>query len=352
MFEELWVVFSPGSFVGWVVSTVAFLLISYLLNRILLAIFRKISEETRTDFDDVLFERTSGYLLYVLVILSVYFSTSYFYPGWTLNNLTLLDLTFLALAVVGALVLEKVVDTAIWWHGVHMKEKFIDDTVFPFLRNVVRIFIYASVVVIILGKFGIEIGPLLTGLGIAGLAVALALQDTLTNLFSGFYIIAERPFRAGDYVRIGEYEGKVKEVGWRCTKLVTLGNVLVVIPNSKVSQSVVMNFSAPTRDLSVGGTVTVSYDVDPEKVIKLLKKTVEKMKKKDERLDKSASPTVRIKELGDYGIVYEFFIRAKDPYVRKGLLADVYKEFYRALKKAKYEIPYPIHVVRLKKKGR
>src|SRR5437660_592929 len=112
---------------------------------------------------------------------------------------------------------------------------------------------------------------LLTTLGIGSLAVALALQDTLGNFFAGLYLKADRPVRLGDYVRVdtGD-EGTVMHIGWRSTRLQTLANNTVVLPNERLSKAVVTNYNLPDPEASVDVRVTVAYDTDLERVERLL----------------------------------------------------------------------------------
>src|SRR5687767_3415157 len=107
-------------------------------------------------------------------------------------------------------------------------------------ENLVRIIVVILGLLIVLTGLGLEITPILTALGVGGLAVALALQDTLANLFAGLYLLADKPIRVGDYVKISteNAEGYVIDVGWRSTRLRMLQNNIVIVPNSKVAQSV------------------------------------------------------------------------------------------------------------------
>lgn len=121
-------------------------------------------------------------------------------------------------------------------------------------------------ILIILSMLGISIAPLLTALGVGGLAVALALQDTLANLFSGFHILVEKSIRVGDFVRIESgQEGHVDDITWRTTRVRMPSNIIVVIPNRKLAQSVVVNYSLPNELLSTTVTVRVDATADPEK---------------------------------------------------------------------------------------
>jgi small-conductance mechanosensitive channel len=135
----------------------------------------------------------------------------------------------------------------------------------------------AQLVVVILGVLvtlrviGIEITPLLTALGVGGLAVALALQDTLSNLFGGFYVAMAGQVRLGDYIKLntGE-EGYVTDIGWRSTVIRTLGRNLIIVPNAKLAQAVVTNYYLPQKAMSVSVEVGVGYGSDIDLVERVL----------------------------------------------------------------------------------
>jgi small-conductance mechanosensitive channel len=124
---------------------------------------------------------------------------------------------------------------------------------------------------LVLNALTVPITPLLTTLGVAGLATALALQDTLSNFFAGFYLLADRPIQPGDFVRLdtGD-EGYVLEVGWRSTRLRTLPNNIVILPNQRLSHAIITNYSLPDTRVAVVVRVGVAYDSDPDQVERVL----------------------------------------------------------------------------------
>src|SRR5919197_3262705 len=138
-------------------------------------------------------------------------------------------------------------------------------------RTSVRMTVLIVGTLVLLSSLGIAITPLLTALGVGGLAVALALQDTLSNLFAGMHLLADRPIRVGDYVRIADtVEGHVVDVGWRSTRVRMLQNNVVVVPNKKVAESVITNFDLDEARMAVSIRVGVGYDVDPDHVERVL----------------------------------------------------------------------------------
>jgi small-conductance mechanosensitive channel len=139
-------------------------------------------------------------------------------------------------------------------------------------RTSVRMTVMIVGTLVMLSSLGIAITPLLTALGIGGLAVALALQDTLSNLFAGMHLLADRPIRVGDYVRLSleHVEGYVVDVGWRSTRIRMLQNNVVIVPNSRVAQSVITNYDLGETRVALSIGVGVSYEADPDHVERVL----------------------------------------------------------------------------------
>jgi small-conductance mechanosensitive channel len=121
--------------------------------------------------------------------------------------------------------------------------------------------------VLVSEALGISLAPALTALGVGSLAVALALQDTLSNFFSGLYIVVDKPVRPGDFIRVDPtYEGYVESIGWRSTHLRTLANNLVIIPNASLSKAIITNYTLPTPHVASSGRVDVAADSDIDHV--------------------------------------------------------------------------------------
>lgn len=125
----------------------------------------------------------------------------------------------------------------------------------------------ALIAVLISDALGVSLAPALTALGVGSLSVALALQDTLSNFFSGVYLLVDRPIRPGDFIRLDSgQEGYVDAIGWRTTRLRTLAPSTVIVPNSTLSKAVITNFGTSNPRLQLATTLDVGVDEDPSKV--------------------------------------------------------------------------------------
>ncbi len=203
---------------------------------------------------------------------------------------------------------------------------------------------------IMLSVLGISITPLITALGVGGLAVALALQDTLANLFSGIHILLERSIRVGDFIRLETgQEGYVEDITWRTTRVRMLPNNMVVIPNSKLAQSIVTNYYLPEKRMSVLIPVGVSYSCDPSKIEQIL---VEEAKKAAEEVPGMLSdpePFVRfIPGFGDSSLDFTLICQVKeftDQYLAQH---ELRKRIFSRFRDEGIEIPFPQRTVYLR----
>jgi len=144
-------------------------------------------------------------------------------------------------------------------------------------QNLARIAILLVGAIVILNTLGISVLPILTALGVGGIAIALALQDTLSNLFSGFYVSVAGQVRLDDYIKLdsGE-EGYISDITWRSTSIRSLQNNVIIIPNSKLAKATITNYNLPEQSMTVPLAVSVSYNCDPQLVENLLLDEVKK----------------------------------------------------------------------------
>lgn len=196
---------------------------------------------------------------------------------------------------------------------------------------------------IILSVLGISITPLITALGVGGLAVALALQDTLANLFSGIHILVEKSIRVGDFIKLETgQEGYVEDITWRTTRVRMLPNNMVVIPNSKLAQSIVTNYYLPEKRMSLQIPIGVSYSSDPEKVEKVLADEAKKAVGEIPGLLGEPEPFVRfIPGFGDSSLDFTLICQVKE-FVDQFLVQhELRKRIFRRFKQEGIEIPFP-----------
>jgi len=219
------------------------------------------------------------------------------------------------------------------------------------LHTIIKGAIYLIGIIIILNIFGISIAPLITAMGIGGLAVALALKDTLSNLFAGIHIMAEKTIRVGDFIRLETgQEGYVEDISWRTTRIRMLPNNMVIIPNSMLAQSVVINYHLPEKRMSLPIPVSVSYSEDPEKIERILIEEIKKAVLEIPGLLSEPEPVVRfIPGFGENSLDFTIVCHIEDVSYQFNVQNEIRKRILRRLKEENIEIPLPQRVVWLKK---
>lgn len=213
-------------------------------------------------------------------------------------------------------------------------------------ENIVRIVVWCIGGLMILQSLGISIAPVLATLGIGGLAVALALQDTLANLFSGFHITMAGQIKVGDFVRLDNgQEGYVTDINWRTTKIKMLPNNVVLIPNAKLAQAIVTNYCLPEKEMAVLVEVGVHYDSDLRKVEKVTCDVAREVVREVQGGVKEFEPFIRCHTFADFSINFTVILRCRefvDQYLLKHEFICRLHERYR---KEGITIPYPIRTI-------
>ncbi|MDH4227557.1 MAG: mechanosensitive ion channel family protein [Deltaproteobacteria bacterium] len=204
---------------------------------------------------------------------------------------------------------------------------------------------------VVLNGLGVSITPIVTALGVGGLAVALALQDTLSNVFAGIYMLAEQSVRVGDYIKLdsGE-EGYVEDIGWRTVKIRKLQNNMVIVPNNKLAQSIVTNYNLPEQNMSLLVSVGVSYDSDIDKVEAVLIEEATKAATEVDGLLPDPAPFVRfIPGFGESSLDFTLICRVREFVDQYHVQHELRKRIFKRFKQEGIEIPFPIRTVHLKK---
>ncbi|MDG6218443.1 MAG: mechanosensitive ion channel family protein [Candidatus Thermoplasmatota archaeon] len=217
------------------------------------------------------------------------------------------------------------------------------------LNKLVSIIVFLIAFIIILGYLDIEITPFLATVGFGALAVGLALQSTLSNFFAGLHLLSDHPIEVGDFIELGEdINGVVEDIGWRSTRIRTLPDNLLIIPNGKLAESNIVNFSKPKLDMSIWIPCGVAYESDLEKVERVTLEVANEIQQTAEGAVRDFTPLFRFREFGESNINFITILRVSEPLKR----FVVRNEFIKALKKRfdqeGIEISWPIQKIYIK----
>jgi small-conductance mechanosensitive channel len=217
--------------------------------------------------------------------------------------------------------------------------------------NITRILVFVIGILIIFQYLGISTVHILTVLGVGGLAVALALQDTLSNLFAGVQVLASGQLKPGHYLRLtsGE-EGHITDITWRYTTIISLQNNTIIVPNSKLASAIVTDFSIPGEVILTSIEVGVSYDSDLEKVEKVTTEVVKEVLKETGAGVPEFEPSVTYKKFGDSSINMDVNFHVKKFVDQYTVKHEFIKRLHKRYREEGIEIPFPVRTVYIKDK--
>jgi MscS family membrane protein len=254
---------------GRVLASLGILLATVLMRRVVLAmvfkVLTRVSSRTSSTLDDKLFAGLHGPLSAFLLVLGTFLSLALlnFDPQIDRVVLWIFQITVMTVIFWGFLRSSDIVADHLHEQA---KDKSLGVTPFiPLIKKTLRVFFVIIGVILIIQNMGYSVGSLLAGLGIGGLAVALAAQESLSNFFGSLVVAVDRPFKLGDFIQIGAVMGTVEEIGLRSSRLRTPQRTLVTIPNKMMASEVITNYSAmPQRRVDL--TIGLTYDTTPEQM--------------------------------------------------------------------------------------
>ncbi len=326
--------------------SVAIILFSIVIAKVILYVvnryIKQFAKRTHTDIDDKLLAIIEKPFILGIVVTGIYFalitnsSMHKFIP-------LIKNIYFVSSVLWVAFVSHRVTKiTMEKWFVVHKNFQSMPKLII----KIVNVLVYFIGIMVVLKYFNIEITPLVTTLGIGGIAVGLALQDTLSNFFAGLHIVSDKPINIGDFIELdGSISGYVEDIGWRSTRIRTLPNTLVIVPNSKISSSIITNDSLPVPEMSIVIQCGVAYASDLDKVEKVTIDIARKIQKSIQGAVKDFEPFIRYHTFGDSNINFSIILRVEQ-FVDKYLITH---EFIKALKKAydknAIEISWPVRKI-------
>lgn len=275
----------------------------------------KRAEQTESKIDDILVAAAGKPLIITVIVVTIYFAvvasglipTAYSY---------ILDSKYLTAfyIIIGAWVASSFSYNFIHLYGRWMAartESEIDDKIIGALEIGVKYIIWFIAFLLLLNILEIDITPLLAGAGIAGVAVALAAQDLLSNFFGGALIVMDKPFKVGDRIKIDTYLGDVISVGPRSTRIQTLDYQLLTIPNSKIANSVIINYALPEVRLKIKIPVSVAYGSDVKRVKEILLEIANEAVERSAYVLRYPPPSVYFLEFADSSLNFTLIVWAK-----------------------------------------
>lgn len=320
--------------------------IGLFMEKVVLHHLAKVARHTQWEGDEIVIASLKGLTLYSFLLGGLYGATLRLPLGERMGVITdkLILVFFLLLMTVVMMRL-----------ATGFVSHYAGKAVFPassLFVNLAKILAFSLGMLIILQSVGISITPILTALGVGGIAVALALQEPLANIFAGLHIIATRHILQGNYIRLdGGEEGFVTDITWRNTLIRTLPNNTVLIPNAKLAGAIVTNYNLPETEMSVLVQVGVSYDSDLEKVEQVTIEVARQLLQEVQGGVTEFDPFIRFHTFADFSINFSVILRGKEFTDQYLLKHEFVKRLHQRYRQEGIEIPFPIRTVHLKEQA-
>ncbi len=349
--DILSIIVYKNSVLSWIISfaiIVGSVAIGKLVYIFLGTSVKALTLKTKTKLDDVLIDMLEEPFVFAMVLTGIWFALKRLvFEQGTLN---LIDKGFDFLIIINVTwLIQRLIDAFFKEYLLPIVEKTendLDDQIFPIVRRTAGITIWGLGLIVALENLGYKIGPLLAGLGIGGIALAMAAKDTVSNIFGGVTILVDKPFKIKDRIKINGYDGNVEEIGLRSTRIRTLAGTLVTIPNSKFTESPIENVTLePSRKITLN--LGVTYDTKPEKIeeaIKILKEIAEENSEfiKEKYL-------LSFNEFKDFslGIFFIYYIKKSANILDTQTKINL--EILKRFKHAKISMAFPTQTIEIKK---
>lgn len=318
------------------------LICGFIIRKLVFVRLVRWSKYTKTQVDDIIIDSIRWPFIIWFLMLGIYFALeSSKLPANAIHmiNRLLLVLGIFSVTFVLANISAKLV--SIYSNKI--------DTALPvtsLTQNISRIIVFTIGILVILRTLGISITPILATLGVGGLAVALALQDTLSNLFSGFHIIVSRQVKVGDYIKLdsGE-EGYILDITWRTTKIRMLPNNVVLVPNEKLTKAIVTNYYLPEKEMAVLVNLGVHYKSDLKQVERITCEVAKEVMKEVPGGVPEFEPFIRYGAFGDFSINLTVILRAREFVDQYLIKHEFIKRLHKRYQAEGVNIPYPIRAL-------
>ncbi|MDP6339565.1 MAG: mechanosensitive ion channel family protein [Candidatus Marinimicrobia bacterium] len=319
------------------------ILLGWLFKRFIHSRLKKVTEKTKWKGDDVVFEAIESHIVlwFFLASLNIASSSIPFISDEYIGYLSKIIISALILSVTMASSRIGVGLLNFW--AERQGTDLPSTTIFV---NLARIIIISIGVLVILQSLGISITPLLTALGVGGLAVSLALKDTLADFFAGLHILLSQKVKPGDFVEMDSgHMGYVQNITWRHTTLMERTNNIVTIPNSKISAAIVKNYDKGDPSFSIRVSVGVSYNSDLDHVVKVTEEVAEGVVRDVDGAKKDAPPIVRCFEFADSSVNLKIYFRGLKYGDQHPIIDEFIRRIHKRFNQENIEIPFPIRTL-------
>jgi small-conductance mechanosensitive channel len=320
---------------------IASVVLAFFADLIFGKVFMHYACKTRYECDDLVVSAFRKPIFYTFMVFGFFIAAETVYPGNTIVEFiagiffTLLGIVW----VIALLQINKILFKHVFFHLVKKTDTTMDDELLPLFKNIVSVLIiFFGFLAILRGIWDLNVTPLFASAGLAGLALAFAAQDSISQLFGGVSLYFDQPFKIGDRIEIDGGEiGIVQDIGVRSTRLINMYNNMIVIPNSIIANSRIVNYTSPEPTMMVKIPIGVTYGSDVEKVKKVLCEIARSI---DLVMDTPA-PYARFENHSDFSLDFALIVWIKYPGEKFIVIDKVNTLINKKFKEEGIEIPFP-----------
>ena len=328
-----------------------YLLLSFIaaiiIDKIFILVIKRIVGKSKTDIDDKLVETLHPAVYNTILYMGFYLA---------MNTLTLPDkVTFLSSGIIKSILViywslglfRSFIIIINWASNKDSKRALIKKKTLPLFDNLGKIIIFLFSIYFIMLSWGINVTAWIASAGILSVVIGFAAKDTLGNLFAGIFIMADSPYKEGDYINLDTGErGYVRDIGIRSTRIQTRDDIEITIPNSVIANSKIINESGgPHENERIRITIDVAYG----SIIEDVKNIMNNIAETSNNVCKDPAPRVRFREFGESGIRFQLLAWIEKPELRGRVIDELSTEIYNSFNSNNIEIPFPQRTIHIKK---
>ncbi len=330
-----------NEYLYFLLSLMSFIIFASIIHILIRTWLRKKSEQTKNELYHIL-NMLRKPLVIIIILIGFNFALNDL-SIFTSFNLLIDRIFFIVIVLVFAFLISKI-SSVIINRWLQITKRFERTPIL--ISRVISVVVYLIAISMLLGYFEADITPLVATLGIGGLAVGLALQNTLSNFFAGLHIISDRPINLGDFIELDENSaGYVEDIGWRSTRIRTLLNTIIIVPNSKLAETIITNYSLPVNEMAVFVECGVAYGSDLKKVEEITLDVAKQIQKTIPGAIKSFEPMIRYHTFADSNINFRVILRVEMFEAKYIIVHEFVKELKRRYDAENIEISWPVRKI-------
>jgi len=343
---ELFLALTKQPVIRAVFCIISSLIVAKIADWIISSVLSRLVNRTSSSIDDKIIQILHRPIYYSILFIGLGISVKLFHLPEFISFVLLGLFKTIAVIIWSFALFQSFMHFITWYGSQSRKDNILQIHTLPIFDNVGKVIIFVLGGFLILLSWDVNVTGLTVSATVLGGILAFAAQDTLANLFAGFFIMADTPYKLGDYINLdGGERGYVKHIGLRSTRIMTRDDIEITLPNSLIANSKIINESGgPKENERVRITISVAYGSDIDQVRNILMEIAQN----NESVCNSPDPRVRFRTFGDSGITFQLLFWIEKPEYRGRITDEINSTIYKRFMDEKIEIPYPQRTIHVK----